>query len=199
MGFFDEVIDDAWLVASARPRSVPEWCRPPGDVRGAPVPTSVDLVRCRDLAVWIGNPVAYPTGISFELHIRWQLPRRVAPPFLPGRAGRNGLCLGAQTDEGQRLLAIRIPKLLRMPEQPGPVLAVSGARHDDDRAIVALWLWAPVGESLTWVFEWRAQRVVETRVAFSLAAFRQAGVQAERLWRGNPRERLTVASGARAG
>jgi len=141
------------------------------------------LFRASDLAIWIDHAVAYPQGVCFEMQIRWRSPRRAGPPFLPGAGGRQGLCLGLAGDDGLLVLATRLTdRSTAPPPSHRPALLALRARHGADRASVALWLWSVLDQPLSWVFEWRVQRVPEMRVPLDVSALQEAARSALPLW-----------------
>jgi hypothetical protein len=184
VGFFDEVIDASWLREEPPAPPPPPWCAPPRNIVPAPVAVQAIVELSSDFAIWIDSVHAYPTGLACVLNIRWRSPRSVAPPFIPGRGGREGLCLGFETEEGHRAISQSHEAVMSATAPARPVLVADSARHGDGLATVDLWTWPRVGGVITWVVEWRRQRLRERRVECLCAAdaLDEAGNGPQVLW-----------------
>jgi hypothetical protein len=181
MGFFDEIIDPAWLRPTASALPDPPWVGPPHDVMPAPVVMEMEFVRMGDLAVWMSGAAVFPCGVSFELQVRWGDGRRVQLPLVPGERGRDGLCLGALFDDGHRELAV--PRRRQSTERaPSQSLVAAPLRVRPHQATSEIWLWPLPEISLTWILEWRAQRVGESRVRTEASEFTAAARNARPVW-----------------
>jgi hypothetical protein len=181
MGFFDETIDEDWLKTSAE-ESVPAWTAPPTDVVPAVIAVQVPLVQTSDLAMWLAGASVFGSGVAYTLNIRWHPGRSVSPPFIPGRGGRDGLCLAIETDDGARALARRGLPRGRTVEPAPPLLTALGAHHGPGFATVDLWMWPLLEVGVEWIVEWRAERISETRKAQALAPIASVAHLAARLW-----------------
>ena len=181
MGFFDEVIDPAWIVPRENYSPDPPWLGPPHDVIPARVETELELVRTLDLVVWISGSAVFPGGVGLELHVRWNRPRRVQLPVVPGDLGRRGLCLGVHFDDGRRVLAI--PRR-RQPTQAQQtqLVVVAPLRARPCFATTEIWLWPLPTVALSWVVEWRDQRIGESRVRFDVAPLGDVACDARPVW-----------------
>jgi len=181
MGFFDEIIDPAWLAPSPTALPEPPWLGPPHDVRAIQLPIELDFVRTSDLALWISGATVFPSGITFDLQVRWGRARRVALPLLVGDRGRGGLCLGVAFDDGRRALAVPRRRQLRQRE-PQQSLVATTLRARPYQTTNEIWMWPLPAESLTWVLEWRAQQVAESRVRFTADGLADAARRARPVW-----------------
>jgi len=162
VGFFDEIIDAAWLQPLQRRIRSP-WDGPPSNELPVNISLAADLVQHRDLAIWLSGARLFTDGWELQLEIRWRPPRAIAPPFIPGRGGRAGLCLGLETSDGLRRL-LREVSMYALDEPPTrPAFTAVRAHHGVGNATVDLWLWGlPIHEP-TVVLEWRQERVREVR------------------------------------
>jgi hypothetical protein len=177
MKFFDQNVAADWLLHGRASHSA--WLALPRDCVPVPVPVTSYLARTEDLVLWIGGVEAFPCGFAFELNIRWMAPRRLLPPFVPSRGGRSGLCFGLETHEGDAVLARDGQNTQGGgPEPAPPVLVALGAHSAPGRATVDMWLWSPRAFRLTWVLEWRNQRIGETRCPFNLDWWSTSGHEA---------------------
>jgi hypothetical protein len=179
--FFDTVVDADWLLpgGAAMSASPPPWSIPPSNVRPRIVELTSVLVNMSDVVMWLDVARAFSTGCLLQLQMRWRN-ERIQLPFLPGRGGRQGFCLGIELEDGQRTLA---GKPVTTTEKPrGPILAALAARHGPDSAVVDLWLWPSIGGKTTWVVEWARCRIAETRTVVDLTPVANAGASEEILW-----------------
>jgi hypothetical protein len=183
MGFFDETLDASWL---ARPRAlVPDapWVAPPHDLIPAYLAFRLDVWRTVDLAIWIVGTAVYPCGALFELHIRWGTARRITQPLIPGDKGREGLCLGLLLGDGAKLLATpRNRQSREIRPHTKCTLVVAPLRARPQVSVTELWLWSLPRDDVTWIIEWRAQRVPESRVSMSCAALLAAVRDVQAAW-----------------
>jgi hypothetical protein len=191
MGFFDEIIDAAWLTPRAnRTSDPPPWLGPPHDVVPAHVATDLEIVQTSDLAVWISGAAVFPSGVNFELQVRWCERRQIQLPLMPGVGGRDGLCLGVLFDDGRRLLAT--PRRLQSSQSaPSQSMVVAPLRARPHFATSEIWLWPLPKDSLTWVLEWRGQRIGESLARLEMETFADAARRARPVWPERHRERVT--------
>lgn len=181
MGYFDEVIDQNWLDVRSPIVPDPSWIGPPHDCVPSCVAIQSEVVEGQNIALWISGAAVYPAGLWFELHVRWRRHRNVEMPLIPGLRGRNGLCLGAIVDDHQRIIATgRRPAAAGV--DPGRTIAASPLVARPHIAVCGLWVWPTPKVSLTWVVEWRAQRLREVRIATGLDQINVAASQPRQLW-----------------
>jgi hypothetical protein len=194
VGFFDETIDSAWLLsADESPASAPQWWSPPTNAIPGIASVCIPLVREADLALWMSGARVYSDGFALELHIRWCHPRRLYPPFIPGRQGRGGLCLGFQATNGARALLQESHAVASKPPPGTSVLVATRAFHGYGAATVDLWMCPMPPDGLTWIVEWRAQRVRELRIPFDVGGIAKARDSVETLWPAAGSESAAVA------
>jgi len=182
VGFFDEIVDAAWLVSEqSDPPSDPAWLGPPCDFVPKRCDLDIEFVRSRDMSLWMPWAEVFPYGVALTLEVRWAAAQRVALPVIPGERGRAGLCLGAEFDDGHRVLATSRRRQSR--ESPlERTLVVAPLRARPNLATIEVWLWPLPHVSLTWVLEWRAQRIRETAVRWDTSALSEAASQSQRVW-----------------
>jgi hypothetical protein len=161
-GFFNELVDEAWLRPTRT--TAPVWASPPECAmprQGGMIEICCDT----DLVIWIGDFAIYESGAAMTLHVAWRPPRDIQPPFMPGLRGRDGLCLGLEAATGTRILARQFRTLAAQEREPRePVLCATRARYGGRSAAVDLWLWPRLEDYVIWICEWREQRVREVRV-----------------------------------
>jgi hypothetical protein len=187
MGFFDQVIDRDWLRAATHEESPPAWAAPPANEVPVCVPLYAPIVQQADVVVWLSGARAYTAGIAFELELRWRAHRPITRPFIPGNAGRNGLCVGVIVGEASGIVARRPVAAEDYKDCPsGPVLVSTSARHGARFATVDLWLWQRTGGRATWIVEWRRHRIAESRGVTDLTPVANAGAKATVIWQPDP-------------
>jgi hypothetical protein len=190
MGFFDA--DPAHEPPPEPEYRPPEWSQPPENVMPAAVALDALIVRRDDVAVWMADALAYPTGLAFGVVVV----RRHRPPphqrhrawFMgPGEPG--GPRFGAGFADGRRTA---IDRALRS-RDPGPpqiVLSHRGGGGSDRSWHGAMWLWPlPPEGPLTFAFAWPEEGVEEVTVDVDSAPIRAAAARAVELW---PEERPPV-------
>jgi hypothetical protein len=180
MGFFDEIVDAAWLIpGQTDPPSDPPWLGPPCDTVPQRCDVEIEFVRARDIALWMSGAAVFPSGVALTLEIRWGADHRVGLPVIPGERGRSGLCLGARFDDGHRILAA--PRR-RQSSKSSRTLVVAPLRARPQLATVEVWLWPLPEVSLAWIVEWRAQGIRETAVRWDTSSLREAARQTRPVW-----------------
>jgi hypothetical protein len=181
MSFFNEVIDSSWL-SDVRPAEIPPpWITPPYDVVPAHFDTLVDLTRARDLAIWLSGAHVYPAGVSLELHVRWNGSRSIPLPLGPIDRGRAGLCLGAEFDDGCRLLCMPQRRQVRQ-SPPARAITITPLHARPSLAISQIWIWPFPCTAFSWVLEWRSQGIRETRARFDPTPLELAASGARPVW-----------------
>lgn len=181
MAFFDQVIDPRWLTQQ-RAFSRDPWLAPPGNVVPARAADRGVFVRTNDIAVWLSLGDLYADGLALALNVRWRTPRQVRTPLIPGDRGRNGLCLGAEFADGLRRLAVSRKALAPGSKPSPPTLLVTSWTAQEWQATAALWLWPLPERPVTWVVEWRSQRIAETHWVMDVEPLLSQVNQAEALW-----------------
>lgn len=180
MGFFDEMEPAPPPPPSYR---LPDWIGPPENVIPATVALDVVLARTSDVAVWVSDALVFPAGLSFCLNVKYKgpdRPRRDPPFFGPNEETPR---FGVELSDGRRVIAgLRRgePWLVR-PERPilHPRSGGGGGHHH--RAELWLWPLPPAGD-LTFVLEWPAQAIDETRVTVNADPIVAAAIRAEEMW-----------------
>jgi len=180
MGFFDEIVDADWLVSGqVDPPSDPPWLGPPCDIVPQCRDVEIEFVRSRDIALWMSGAAVFPSGVALTLEIRWGTGRRVGLPVIPGERGRSGLCLGACFDDGHRVLAA---SRRRQSGESARTLVVAPLRARPHFATIEVWLWPLPEVSLTWVLEWRAQRIRETALRWDTSSLAEGARGSQPVW-----------------
>jgi hypothetical protein len=181
VSFFDQVIDSSWLVGRQRERAAPAL--PPMGVIPVYTGYCAVLIRATDLAIWLSGAAIFPAGAAFALNLRWRPPRHVYPPFAPGALGRDGPCLGVQTDDGRRTLAVTIAASTQArPHSDQPFVGTTAVRHGYGAATVELWLSPLELGNVMWAFEWRAEQVPETHAQVDMSALHSARERPISVW-----------------
>jgi hypothetical protein len=170
----------------------PEWVGPPDNVLGRPVPVDLVVARTEDAAVVVRNVVAYPNGVAFVLDVRrrkadpWDDPLGMHPRFggTP-ETQKDILRFGVGLSDGSKATTGgHFPWGDRV---QGPLLTQGGGGGGGTRWAMSYWLWPlPPQGPLTFVAEWRAQGIQETRVEIDAGVLREAAARAEKLWDENP-------------
>ena len=159
----------------------PEWIEAPQNVVPASVALDVPLVRRPDLALWIAGGLAFPSGLSFDMHAVATGAR--AAPFLGlgnGSDPRVGVLLGDGRKVPTRPLRDLRP-FLRRPDEP--VLRWVRAGGSDRRSQASFWLWPlPPPGPLTFVCAWAEEGVEETRGSVDSERIRAAAGLAVEAW-----------------
>ena len=156
-----------------------------------PRAVAIDLLVARgdDIAVWVAEALAYPTGVAFGLVIvRRYGPspeRRHRPWFIPpGEPDGPRFAIGFA--DGRRT-AIGRPFAHGDDRTPDIVLSHNGGGGSDRRWTGRMWLWPlPPAGPLTLAFIWPELKVPETTVEIDSTPIRDAAAQAVELW---PEER----------
>lgn len=172
---------------------VPEWMGPPSNVLGAPVALQVVLHRSDQLAIAVTGIVAFRTGFMFsvltkatavleEMEPHWMWRHRRLREGLPDDLFR----FGVQFADGRKATNLNSPFGGLDPDQVpdgGPVLSERSGGGGGGSWKQGYWLWPlpPPGE-LSFVCEWPAHGIAETRIAIDAPPIIAAAEQAVVLW-----------------
>jgi hypothetical protein len=172
------------------PRRHPPWFAPPENEFGVSVPIRLVLARTDDLALGLGNVVAYSTGFSLRLALRLHpkstLEPRILMPQLHGfgpRGADDQLRFGVEFSDGRKAtnLGARRPPHEQEPEIS---LVPSGGAGGGGRSFnVGYWVYPlPPPGSVTLAVEWPARNVREQRYELDATPIAEAGAGSEQLW-----------------
>jgi hypothetical protein len=173
---------------SAEAYRLPPWIGSPDNVLGAGVPLHLLLARTDDAAVAITGATAFPTGVSFDLAIRLREPRAhadfLSPVLLRALGGdvEELFRFGVQLADGSKAVYEEATPFGDQ-EPAGPVLASAGGGGGGRSWNFAVWLWPlPPPGPLTFVVQWPAKGIPETRQEADAGSIREAAERAEVLW-----------------
>jgi hypothetical protein len=168
---------------------MPPWAAPPENVLGADVALRLVLARTEELAVAIVGATAYPSGVTLNLTLRLRTPREHPDFFHPFLHQARGLDpddlfkFGVQLADGSKATTLEHRALFGREEPPGPVLMPRGGGGGGRSWDWGVWLWPlPPPGSITFVCEWPAQGVAESRADVDAAPIIEAAARAEVLW-----------------
>lgn len=194
MGFFDSL--PPMPAPEPEPPSPPRpaWMKPEAALAGV-VAEEFLLARTDDAAVAITGLLAYPTGFEFAVSaVLRQEDRRgwVFDPMLHHRLGHGGdeplpaefLRLGVQFSDG-RVAANLDERVFPWPESEptGPVLLQDGGGGGGRRWDMNYWVWPlPPAGPLTFVCEWPAHAIPESRAEVDAQLILDAAARAVQLW-----------------
>jgi hypothetical protein len=186
VGFFEPPSDPP---PRPEPRRRPPWVGPPENELGASVPSRFVLARTADLAIGLGDVVAYSTGFAFRLVVAL---RPGGEPFDPqplvmqlhGRSGtgKDGFRFGVQFADGRRATTL---DLRRPPaeEEPPIRLTMGGSNSSGTGMSLGIWVYPlPPAGPLTIATEWLAQGVELCQHELDAAAIVEAASQSQVLW-----------------
>ena len=182
MGFFDEMIDSRWLERRPTRQGDAAWLGPPHTEIPHRFDPEMALVATDDLDIRVSSASVYGCGVALDLEIRWTFGRRIALPLIPGTRGRDGLCVGAVWDDGERLLALTRERV-RAAEAPERALVAAPLRMRPNLVGIELWLWPRSDRDITVIMEWRGQRITECRGVLRASSVLVAARQVVTLWR----------------
>lgn len=184
MGFFDEIVDAAWLVTEpSTPPADPPWLGPPYDVVPQHCEVEIEFVRTRGISLWMSRADVFPSGVALTLEVRWEAAQQIALPVIPGDRGRSGLCLGARFDDGSRVLAASRRRHSAAGDlPPDRTIVVAPLRARPHMATIEVWVWPLPEVSLTWLLEWRAQRIRETAAYWDTSSLSKLGSHLRQVW-----------------
>jgi hypothetical protein len=168
----------------------PPWFAPPENEFGVAVPIGLVLARNDELALGLGDVVAYSTGFSVRIGMRLaptsMLEPRVLMPQLHGfgpRGGDDQLRFGVEFADGRRATNLA-PRRPPHEVEPEISLVPSGGAGGGGRTFnVGYWIYPlPPPGPITVAIEWPAHRVREQRHELDGAAIAEAGARSEQLW-----------------
>ena len=180
----------------------PAWSGPPDDVVGSVVALDLVAAESPTAAVWLASATVYPSGIEFDVEVRWRpevfdVVARGAPwHFRPGidqelpdelfRAGIEFADGSKVTTLGTGLTggAVATPAVGEPAGEPqGPVLVPRGGGGGGHSWSQRLWLWPLPPESpLSFVCEWPALGIPVTRTQLNHTPITEAASRSRRLW-----------------
>jgi hypothetical protein len=177
----------------------PEWFGPPDNVLGVAVPLRLQLARTERAVVAITGCDAYPHGAVIDVSLRLR-PGSLSPderrsvmhggPFhllgphvgadLPPELVR----LGVLFRDGRKATSLDGRRDFRPDSAPdGPILTPRGGGGGELAWNMGFWLWpVPPPGLLTFVVEWPALGIPETRTETDGTAIGAAAASAEPLW-----------------
>lgn len=163
----------------------PEWLAAPENVIAGTVALDALLVRRADLAIWVGDALAYPCGVSFRVSAQWRERRGDdARPWFFGGPGGEGARFGVELADGRRAVFDPRAAIGPLHEPPaGPVLRPRSGSGGTHRITTELWLWPlPPPGPLRFVCEWAAEGVGETSAEVDATPIVEAASRAVELW-----------------
>ena len=164
---------------------MPPWAEAPSNVLPTSVALDLILVLRDDLAVWVAEARAYPSGVAFSLNTRTREPRNdQASPFFSDIEA-DWAKLAVLFADGSRATfgggdADRWPSATR-PDHP--TITAGGGSGYGTFSTEELWLWPlPPPGPLSIVFAWPAERVSEMRLETDATPIVEAAERAIELW-----------------
>ncbi|MCO8277284.1 hypothetical protein M1L60_42580 [Actinoplanes sp. TRM 88003] len=168
----------------------PSWAKPE-TVLGAAVPVEVVLARGGEAAVGLSRVTAYPNGFTFSITaVLRQEDRR-------GRVFRLGFHrelfeepvsdeffrVGVQFADGGVATNLGFPALPPDAEPAAPLLLQNGGGGGGRRYDMGFWVWPlPPPGPVTFVCEWPAYGIAETRIDMDAGPILDAAERAVPLW-----------------
>jgi hypothetical protein len=187
MSFFEPIPDAPKQPA---PQRRPPWIGAPENELGVGVPMRVLLARTDDIAVSVGDVVAYSTGFTLRLAVRVR-PGVVEDPrsfFMqlhapPGMASADGLRFGIGFADGRRATRMRPGPTSEGPP-PIALMARGGGDSGGGGLDVGYWVFPlPPAGPLVFALEWPSRGIDETTREVDATAIAEAGAQSEVLWK----------------
>lgn len=181
MGFFDE--PPAGPPPPAPDYRTPEWLAPPENVVPATVALDAVLVRRADLAVWVADALAFPTGLSFGLSVlRREAGDRMTPFF--GPSGPGQLRFGLLLADGRKVVTQDLGGMKPFLSRPDrPLLRPRSGGGNGKVVSAQMWLWPlPPPGPLEFVCAWPDEGIEETRVRIDAGPVLAAAARAIELW-----------------
>lgn len=182
-----------------QPFSQPSWLGPPQNMLGAPVPLRLLLARTERAVAALTGCDAYPNGVAFDFALRLRpdsltiaerralmhggLFHRVGPvegDELPPELFRFGVLFA----DGRKATSVNDRRAFMGQDEPdGPFLMPRGGGGGELSWNMDFWLWPlPPAGPLTFVVEWPALGIAETRVESDATAIVEAAATTETLW-----------------
>jgi hypothetical protein len=192
MNFFDRFPPPVPPESEPAPSQLPPWAKPDATLGGT-VAKEIILGRGHDAVVGVNGLTAYPNGFSFTLTaVLRQEDRRgrtlhlafhrdflddepPAPEFLR---------LGVQFADGAAASNLGgHPHLSPVADPAGPLLMHDGGGGGGRRYEMSYWVWPlPPPGPVTFVCEWPAHGIGESRADVDARLIREAAVRAVPLW-----------------
>jgi hypothetical protein len=163
----------------------PEWLAPPENVIPATVALDAVLVRRDDLAIWVADALVYPSGLSFGLFVQRRRPGDLhEPPLFFGAPAADGPRFGVQLADGRKVLVEPLGDMRPFLERPTrAVLRPRSGSGGPGRSRAEMWLWPlPPPGALTFVCEWAAEGVPESRAQVDATTIVEAAGRAVEMW-----------------
>jgi hypothetical protein len=180
----------------------PDWLGPPDNLVGGVVALELVVAHSQKAAVWIDSAIAYPSGVEFEIEVRWRpevfdVVSRGAPWLyrlgtsrkLPDELFRAGF----QLADGSKVTTIPtglggVPGATAVErswdkEPEGPLLISRGGGGSGQSWSHRLWLWPlPPEGPLSFVCEWPALGITLARAQVQSSLIREAAARSQTLW-----------------
>jgi hypothetical protein len=154
---------------------------------GQPVGVRAILVRTDEIVIAVVGVSAFPTGVKFNV-LGMRRPASPPPNWRPfddpwsSRHGEDGFQLRAEFADG-RASAYReyAPEPGTVPSSP--VILPSSGSSEFDRWNFSYWLWPlPPEGDLTFVCEWQAMGIPESRASIDATLIRKCAQEAIDVW-----------------
>lgn len=192
MNFFDRFPPPDRPEPEPAEGSVPRWAKPQATL-GAVVGPEVVLARTDDAAVGLGGLVAYPNGFSFTITAFLRRDDRRGRGFHLSfhrdffddeSPGPEFLRVGVQfADGGAATNLAGFPHFAAGAEPAGPLLMTDGGGGSGRRYEMSFWMWPlPPDGPVTFVCEWPARGIAESRTEVDARLIRDAAARAVPLW-----------------
>jgi hypothetical protein len=161
----------------------PEWIAPPENVIPATVALDVILVRRPDLAIWVADALAFPSGLSFGINVHRREQSDETPLFF-GPVDPDGPRFGLQLADGRKVIVQRLGEMKPFLQRPDrPILRPRSGSGGGHLSRAEMWLWPlPPSGPLTFVCAWPAEGVEETSAQIDAAPIVAAASRAVEMW-----------------
>ena len=180
----------------------PDWLGPPDNVMGGVLALALVVGRSQQAAAWIESVTAYPSGVEFQIEVRWRpevfdIVSRGAPwhyqPVEGGELPDELFRAGFEFADGSKvttlatgLSGIAAPAVVEgaLDQAPqGPLLVPRGGGGGGQSWSHGLWLWPlPAERPFTFVCEWPALGIALTRTEIDVAQVHDAAGRSRLLW-----------------
>ncbi len=176
MGFFDEHDRETEPVR----QPVPEWFKPSAGTIGKPLGDSVVMLQTEECAVVLTHFVAYPTGLAWDITLRF-------PGYAPNRhqmawEGPGRARYGIKCADGTAVFPYESEEWPPVTRPDGPLLIRGGGTGDDEVVTFSLWLNPLPTEPFHLVFEWKSAGIDEITAEVNIENLAEAASQAITLW-----------------
>jgi len=179
MGFFD---DAPWY--DERPRGGP-WDPPVAEFPRAVATSAVVLARTEAVAVAVIGVWAFRAGFEFWVSARFH---HRQPPVSGDMAPQESARIGLQFADGRKAASFGGGPALGRETEPGVVLMPVGLGGGLRYRNWSYWVWPlPPAGPVTFVCEWAAADIAETRAGLDAHLILDAAGQSVPLWRGDAR------------